>query len=688
MPETAKRTARVPILGEDGRISDDYIPAAIGEGVESAEAAATRAETAAKGAQGSATAAGTSATKAQESATAAGNAKTAADTAQKGAESAKTAAETAKAAAEKAKTGAESAKDSAQTAASQAQQSATAAAESAANVADKFISSAQATTLEPGSQATASVADQVLTLGIPRGDKGDKGDTGEKGEPGDVSAVQTAEGSGLSVSTDEGTVTIDDSALRERIAELENQAANVVTGTSTGLVAHAEDAYAQKPREVRLKGKTWVNRWPVINSANNGVTVSTDETGLITVTGELATQTTGSYVSTAINSISAKKSITVLSSRGFPNGVYLFVSFYDSDNGVLPGELQVGFSSTTETWKSATVPANTAIAKVGVGVKPNTVLSSPLSLSFRVMLVDGTEAPDCFTPPASITSAQPENLVTAGKNLLRLNPDLAQSTVDGVTFTPQDDGGILVDGTASENAFFNLDFSNNQGTTPAPPAGTTVTQSNNADGVAMNVDVFLFDGRFVPVTMQAISTAVVPTSAAYLRSFIYVNAGSDVDNVTVYPQLELGSTATPYEPPTVTQTPLPEVELRSLPNGTCDELVIKADGMCEVERRTGYIASYTDEEVTGEYVSTGNGLEAGASIVYELDEPTAEPQSPVTLPALPAPTFNVYHDSQVPSDTSTEYARDINIVLDNLAKQVAGTASAVAVREASTIEKE
>ena len=37
---------------------------------------------------------------------------------------------------------------------------------------------AVAVTLEPGSEATASYADGVLTLGIPKGDKGDKGDTG------------------------------------------------------------------------------------------------------------------------------------------------------------------------------------------------------------------------------------------------------------------------------------------------------------------------------------------------------------------------------------------------------------------------------------------------------------------------------------------------------------------------------
>lgn len=50
--------------------------------------------------------------------------------------------------------------------------------------------SAKATTLSPGSQATASMATvdgaKVLTIGVPQGVKGDKGD---KGDPGDVSSV-------------------------------------------------------------------------------------------------------------------------------------------------------------------------------------------------------------------------------------------------------------------------------------------------------------------------------------------------------------------------------------------------------------------------------------------------------------------------------------------------------------------
>ena len=52
--------------------------------------------------------------------------------------------------------------------------------------------------------------------------------------------------------------------------------------------------------------------------------------------------------------------------------------------------------------------------------------------------------------------------------------------------------------------------------------------------------------------------------------------------------------------------------------------------------------------------------------VVVIAQENDEEQSPVTLPVLHAPTFNQYHDSPVPSDTSTEYARDINIVLANL----------------------
>ena len=530
MPETAKRTARVPILGDNGRIFDDYIPAAIGENVTKAESAATRAETAAADAEGSASAASQSATQAsggasvasasagqaQQSATAAGGAATSAQSAQTAAEAAQSAA-------------AGSAQD--------AQQSATAAQRSAASVADKFISSAQATTLEPGSQATASVADQVLTIGVPKGEKGDKGetgdvgpqgpkgDTGEQGPKGDTGPQGPQGDPGVGVpdggtpgqllsKTDSGTAWVDPPST-----------GNVLTGTATGYVAHAEDAYAQKPIELRIKGRTVKNLWPSVETVtNSGITATVDETGLVTISG---TATADSALQFGNVPIVNGKSYTVNVSTKVP-GVRLFVNAYDAEGAPVGNRIfDVNLTATTST----TTVANSA----GVSFTAYLFIENETTVnaSFRVMLVEGSEAPDCFVP-TGLHSVEPKHLVTAG-----------------------------------------------------------------------------------------------------------AESGDSYEDMT--------------------ETALPSVELRGLPDGTCDELVIKSDGTATVERRT----QLSGDEVTA------------------LPEPTTEPQSPVTLPVLPAPTFNAYHDSDVPSYTSVKYARDINIVIDNLAKQIAGTAATVAINEAT-----
>lgn len=55
---------------------------------------------------------------------------------------------------------------------------------------------AAAQTLAPGSEATATYQNGILTIGVPRGDKGDKGDTGERGPQGEqgVQGIQGIQG--------------------------------------------------------------------------------------------------------------------------------------------------------------------------------------------------------------------------------------------------------------------------------------------------------------------------------------------------------------------------------------------------------------------------------------------------------------------------------------------------------------
>lgn len=472
-----------------------------------------------------------------------------------------------------------------------------------------------------------------------------------------------------------------------------------LTDLASGLIAHSDDNdFAQKPIETRIKGKTWVNRWPMIEGMRNGIMVSADETGLITISG---TNDTGDdlYVSFGEpKGLAEGKQVTFISTNYGESGKWRFVL------------TNIGGPSAVVQKETFQV-AKQLDGQVSIVITPGTTIDTKL----RVMLVDGTEAPDCFTPPASIASVETGNLVTAGKNLLPVVPQKS-NTVSGVTITSNGGGSYTLNGTATADIY---NYKATDTGFKLPPGTYTVS-----GGIEGQVEIVIVkDDRWLMASSNMLD-CITTTTSGNCYFYMKVNNGTTLNNVTVYPQLELGSTATPYEPPNVTQTPLPEVELRGLPNGTCDELVVKADGTCEVERVLGKItidaehpiavttfnpaagdnlpfaiinylfpsfASYedalehsmqkyvhsstwpfvenvksrgvyrawnsvifVDERFTDKETAQGIINEIGGTFVAQVPA-TTEPQSPVTLPALPAPTFNQYHDSPVPSETSVEY---------------------------------
>ena len=392
--------------------------------------------------------------------------------------------------------------------------------------------------------------------------------------------------------------------------------------SASGYVVHSDDNdFAQKPIEVRVKGRTVKNLWPSINKPQqNDWTCTTDETGLMHVATTAAT-TTRSYFMDIIDLVPGK-TYTGRVSANLPTMVSVRVQ------GTTGGSVRV-FGNFNTDGATFTVPSDATELRCCVACEPTE--STSVDYKTRVMLVEGSEAPDCFTPPASITSVQTGNLVTAGKNLFQYTKQA------GIFFT----GGLLKTGTYTMSLESLADWWTNNGGSgryiyyymydnleAAAAAAAAAAASGGAIRGYSSSDGINFAGADVGVRSSA--TFSLRTSGCIL--FVAYYGATWIDQVTNI-QLELGSTATAYEPPNITTTPLPEVELRSLPSGTCDELVINADGTATVERRT----QLTGDEVTA------------------LPVPTTEPQSPVFLPALPAPTFNVYHDSQVPSDTSVEY---------------------------------
>lgn len=99
-------------------------------------------------------------------------------------------------------------------------------------------------------------------------------------------------------------------------------------------------------------------------------------------------------------------------------------------------------------------------------------------------------------------------------------------TVNGLTFTDNGDGSITVNGTAGSTAFFNLckvDFGG-YSMTPSAPSQSGYVISGFGNGVDLLYDI--------------------ANGLTYLRVF----AGKVIGKVTVYPMLNYGSTALPYEP--------------------------------------------------------------------------------------------------------------------------------------------
>ena len=74
-----------------------------------------------------------------------------------------------------------------------------------------IISGAEATTLSAGSTATAIVENNVLKIGVPKGDKGDAGTNGTNGKDGTdgISATHSWNGTTLTITSASGTSSAD-----------------------------------------------------------------------------------------------------------------------------------------------------------------------------------------------------------------------------------------------------------------------------------------------------------------------------------------------------------------------------------------------------------------------------------------------------------------------------------------------
>ena len=166
------------------------------------------------------------------------------------------------------------------------------------------------------------------------------------------------------------------------------------------------------------------------------------------------------------------------------------------------------------------------------------------------------ETPQGGTVEAPVALTGVDSVQVCGRNLL---PNKAiTKTVVGITYTVNPDKSVTAKGTASSwgNIVIDADFS--------LPAGTYTLNSNmQAAGVNLVIGKDTSGTKHIAVSATTSKTFELSAPIKHCVAYIAVAPDSVVDT-TVYPMLNLGSTALPYEPynGSITQLPIPRELLR------------------------------------------------------------------------------------------------------------------------------
>ena len=191
-------------------------------------------------------------------------------------------------------------------------------------------------------------------------------------------------------------------------------------------------------------------------------------------------------------------------------------------------------------------------------------------------------------------------LEAQGKNLLVrfTNGDKKTVTSNGVTFTVNNDGSITANGKASGG---NAVYYFMQTTDYAPTffrehLGETVTISGCPNGGSTNTYWITLQG---PVTggigvvdFGDSATTPIQNTSGIIQAYIGIKDGYTANNLTFYPQIEVGDKATEYEPYYHSTTPIPlpgRGWVAGLPDGTSDILTLNGAGKVTWEEKTNEV---------------------------------------------------------------------------------------------------
>jgi hypothetical protein len=186
----------------------------------------------------------------------------------------------------------------------------------------------------------------------------------------------------------------------------------------------------------------------------------------------------------------------------------------------------------------------------------------------------------------------PFNAIACGKNILPKST-IGTLSSNGITAVSNADGSITLNGTATSVA--NITILGTYGSTTLlskifKNINYTLKGTGNS-GITIYLG-YASDSAFVN-TIASDKTFNLTDDKIISRVSLSIASGTVVNNLVIYPQIELGSASTPYDPYKGNQTPV-TLQYGALPDGTRDEFVSDGTTAKDIKRKGRVILNGTE----------------------------------------------------------------------------------------------
>lgn len=378
--------------------------------------------------------------------------------------------------------------------------------------------------------------------------------------------------------------------------------ANALVGNKSGTLVNIDDAWRVKALKAGVDGKSE----QVVTAGKNyfsfpvgytktasGVTLKVESDGIL-LTG------TPTITSSFIRFVSPENSLAFVSGNSytmqFPEnraGIEVWVA-----SGAIGGTLNYSIADTSTASKTKVAGSDLAASTCDIKISFDV---GTLNLKIHPQLEIGSTATEYEPYTGGVPSPSPESpqevdiidspvsVQVVGKNLNKLPYESINKVSNGITWTLNNDGSVTANGTATDFSGFYFRWNE-----PLRLRGARTVGSGCSAGGSANSYCIIFDtGDSATRVYDTGAGVAIPDGWESVRFLARIYTGTTVSNLTFKPQIEVGTSPTPYEPYTSNEQtitlPPDHNYLASLPEGTHDELVLRADGVAVLTERVGKV---------------------------------------------------------------------------------------------------